>query len=197
MRRLPCLILCVLLAACALAACGDGGSGAGGAYGAGPGASTGSQADVRAALAGAPAPLAALHRQANELLGGGVEAFQARLAKLEGYPVVVNKWASWCAPCREELPHFQRQALENGKRVAFLGVDSDDNDADARELLAEYPLSYPSYSDPDLGVAAELNAVQGTPATAFYDSEGELAYLKLGVYQSEDDLAADIERYAR
>lgn len=152
---------------------------------------------VEKALAGAPAPLAALHAQANELLGGGADAFEQRLQRLKGHPIVVNKWASWCAPCREEFPHFQSQALERGKRVAFLGVDSNDNDGEAREFLAQLPVSYPSYSDPDLKVSAVFNGVTGFPTTAFYDSSGELAYVKQGVYSSEKQLAEDIERYAR
>ena len=101
---------------------------------------------TRRSFAGAPPPLAALHDQASELLDGGADAFKARLAKLRGYPVVVNKWASWCGPCRAEFPYFQRQvARSTAREVAFLGVDSNDNDGDAREFLSEYPVTYPSY----------------------------------------------------
>jgi thiol-disulfide isomerase/thioredoxin len=148
-------------------------------------------------LEGAPAPLAALHEQANELLDGGDEGFKERLAELRGYPVVVNKWASWCGPCRDEFPHFQRQALARGKEVAFLGVNSNDNDEEATAFLERYPVSYPSYKDPQLEVAAVFKGVQAFPSTAFYDSKGELAYLKQGVYPTEDDLVEDIERYAK
>ena len=148
-------------------------------------------------LAGAPAPLASLHRQANELLGGGAEAFEQRLTELKGYPVVVNKWASWCPPCRGEFPFFQRQALQRGKSVAFLGVDSNDNDADARKFLRVFPVSYPSYKDPDLAVAAVFKGVQAFPTTAFYDPKGKLAFVHQGGYASEKKLAEDIERYAR
>ncbi|HEX2071721.1 MAG TPA: TlpA disulfide reductase family protein [Thermoleophilaceae bacterium] len=152
---------------------------------------------TRAALKGAPAPLAAVHAQANELLDGGPRAFKRRLAELRGYPVVVNKWGSWCGPCREELPYFQSQALKRGKQVAFLGVDVQESKAEGRELLAELPVSYPSYWDKDLKVSAVFNGVAATPATAFYDRKGKLAYLKQGVYSSERDLAEDIQRYAR
>ena len=101
----------------------------------------------------APAPIAALNDQASELLDGGADAYEARLGKLEGYPVVVNKWASWCAPCRQEFPYFQRQSARLAKTVAFLGVNSNDNDEDAQNFLEEYPVPYPSYKDPSLDIA--------------------------------------------
>ena len=144
----------------------------------------------------APRPIAALYEQQNELLDGGANAFKARLDKLEGYPVVVNKWASWCAPCRQEFPYFQRQAAQLAKKVAFIGVNSNDNDDNARRFLEEYPVSYPSYKDPSLDIAEMLEGI-AFPTTAFYDKKGELAYSKQGAYASEADLVEDIERYAR
>ena len=85
--------------------------------------------DFEASLKGAPPKLAALHDQQDELLPGGPEAFEGRLGELRGYPVVVNKWASWCGPCREEMPWFQRLSARLGKRIAFLGVNSNDSSA--------------------------------------------------------------------
>jgi cytochrome c biogenesis protein CcmG, thiol:disulfide interchange protein DsbE len=75
-------------------------------------------------LAGAPAPLAALHEQSNALLGGGPAAFDRRIDQLEGHPAVINKWASWCRPCRAEFPVFQQVATERGKEIAFLGINA-------------------------------------------------------------------------
>jgi cytochrome c biogenesis protein CcmG/thiol:disulfide interchange protein DsbE len=153
--------------------------------------------DYETALRGAPSKLAALHDQAGDLLGGGADAFEARLEELRGYPVVVNKWASWCGPCRAEFPYFQSQAARRGTEVAFIGVNSNDGEETAAEFLDELPVPYPSYLDPKLEVAAVFDAATEFPATAFYDSKGELVHVRRGAYASEDELAADIERYAR
>ena len=107
--------------------------------------------DYQRALAGAPPALASLYRQANRLLPGGLDAFDARLTGLRGHPVVVNKWASWCGPCREEFPWFQDLSARLGKRVAFLGVDSNDSSAAARTFLGEFPVPYPELQRPRSG----------------------------------------------
>ncbi len=105
-------------------------------------------AQMRARLTGSPAPLAALHAQAGELLPGGLGAVRARLAALRGLPVVINKWASWCVPCRSEFGAFQRASVAQGRQVAFIGVDSGDSSLpDARAFLRAFPVSYPSYYD--------------------------------------------------
>lgn len=169
--------------------------------GAGCGSSTsgdygGEHPDYEQALAGSPPPLAALHRQADELLPGGTDAYEKRLATLRGYPAVVNVWASWCGPCRLEFPHFQRAAAQYGKRVAFLGIDSQDSDDAAATFLEEAPVPYPSYTDPDEEIGDSIGASLGLPDTAFYDRGGELVYLKQGPYDDLTELRADIERYA-
>ncbi|HEX7059818.1 MAG TPA: TlpA disulfide reductase family protein [Solirubrobacterales bacterium] len=156
----------------------------------------GAAPDYAKALAGSPAPLAALHRQANELLPGGVDAYEKRIAALRGYPVVVNIWASWCGSCRFEFPTFQQVSAQYGKRVAFLGVDSQDSDDAAATFLKEEPVPYPSYADPGEEVAQSIDASRGLPATAFYDRDGKLVYSTYIPYESAAELRADIERYA-
>jgi thiol-disulfide isomerase/thioredoxin len=179
-------LLALVATVLAIAGCGSSKSGD---YG-------GQHPDYEKALASSPAPLAALHRQANQLLPGGEDAYEARLAALRGYPAVVNVWASWCGPCRFEFPHFQQAAAKFGKRIAFLGVDSQDSNDAASTFLEEAPVPYPSYTDPDQGLADALGASLGKPDTAFYDRQGKLVYLKQGPYDDAAELKADIERYA-
>jgi len=146
-------------------------------------------------LAGAPPPLASLHRQSSQLLPGGPKAFRERLASLKGYPVVVNKWASWCVPCRSEFPLFQQQAVKHGKQVAFIGVNAGDSTDPAHRFLKAEPLPYPSYLDHDEDIAKTIQAPANYPITVFFDRRGKLAYVHQGAYRNQSDLADDMRRY--
>jgi cytochrome oxidase Cu insertion factor (SCO1/SenC/PrrC family)/thiol-disulfide isomerase/thioredoxin len=139
-----------------------------------------------------PAALAALHADAGRLLGGGGRAFRRRLAALRGHPVVVNAWASWCPPCRSELPLFATAARRFGGRVAFVGLDVSDADGRARAFLAGQPVGYPSYSDVDGAVARSLGAPQGLPVTLFLDANGRVFHVHAGAYASERALGEDV-----
>lgn len=154
------------------------------------------QARARALLAGSPPALAALHAQGGKLLDGGGRGLHARLAALKGYPVVIDKWASWCVPCREELPAFQRASAEYGKRVAFIGLDSGDTGrADAVAFSKSLPLSYPSFYDPSGSVGEQITDSSFTPVTVFIARDGK-RYIHQGQYPTVGKLREDIERYA-
>ena len=152
-------------------------------------------AQAQRELEGAPAPLAALHAQANELLDGGPDALEARLRELRGHPVVINKWASWCGPCRAELPIFQEVSTERGKEIAFLGVNARDKRPTAERFAARYPVPYPSYEDPGEAIARALKAPSNFPVTLFVDAQGETVFTHQGGYRSAADLQADIDEH--
>jgi cytochrome c biogenesis protein CcmG/thiol:disulfide interchange protein DsbE len=155
-------------------------------------------ASVRsAAFHDSPQPLAELHAQADRLLNGGTAAFRARLAALQGYPVVVNKWASWCGPCQTEFPAFQQASVKYGRQVAFIGIDANDGNGSAAAFLHRFPVSYPSYTDPSSSIAQAYQASTYFPQTLFFSRDGHAHYVfdHAGPYESATALEKDIRSY--
>ena len=121
-----------------------------------------------------------------DAFGGSGEPLD--LGSLEG-PAVVNLWASWCAPCREELPYYQAfsQALEG--RVDVVGIDFQDTQTQAAaDLVEEAGVTYPLYSDPE-----GLTRAQALPRLLLVDADGEVAwqqYVEIESVQQLEDLVA-------
>jgi thiol-disulfide isomerase/thioredoxin len=153
------------------------------------------RAQMQAQLVSSPPRLASLHAQAAELLPGGLPALRARLGSLRGTPIVVNKWASWCAPCRSEFGTFQRVSLARGREVAFIGIDSADSAAAARRFLRSFPVSYPSYFDPAGKAGLAVTDSSFTPVTVFFNAAGG-EFIHQGPYLQTSKLERDVERYA-
>ena len=137
-----------------------------------------------------------LETETNRILDGGTDAFKRRLVDLRGHPIVVNQWASWCGSCRFEFPYFQRLAAKYRGRVAFLGVDSQDNREDAEGFLKDYPTPFPHYFDPEVQIARLFGGGRGWPTTAFYNAAGELTETHIGAFAEQADLDEAIRRYA-
>ena len=106
-------------------------------------------------------------------------------AELQGRPVVVNFWASWCIPCKEEAELLQ-QTYERyrAEGVIFLGVNIKDSNVDARAFIEEYDVTYPVVSDPNEDLARSLG-VKGIPETFFFDAEGMLIGTAAGQRQEQ------------
>ena len=113
------------------------------------------------------------------------------LPELRGMPVVLNFWASWCPPCREEAPLLDRTwRRARAEGVLFLGLDQQDLTGDARAFVGELGLSYPTVRDESDDVGRAWG-VTGLPETFFLSSDGEVVGHVIGAV-SPDQLRAGI-----
>jgi cytochrome c biogenesis protein CcmG/thiol:disulfide interchange protein DsbE len=107
------------------------------------------------------------------------------LRELRGTPVVLNFWASWCVPCREEAPRLRRGWERWGKQgVLFLGLDMQDIRSDARDFLGEFGISYPTIRDPGKDVPRRYGAT-GIPETYFITAKNRVVGHVIGVVSNE------------
>jgi cytochrome c biogenesis protein CcmG, thiol:disulfide interchange protein DsbE len=160
MMRWTIPILRILPAALLLAACGD-------APGGGP---------VRVGKA-APA-------YAAETLDGEREA----LSQLRGKPVLLNVWATWCHPCRQEVPALEQLHRAYGPRgllVIGVSIDQGDQEQGIREFMQEFGASYPVWLDPDGEVATVFSTV-GVPNTFLIGPEGQVLWKHVGPVKADD-----------
>jgi cytochrome c biogenesis protein CcmG/thiol:disulfide interchange protein DsbE len=103
-----------------------------------------------------------------------------RLSSFRGHVVVLNFWASWCAPCRIEAPGLRRVSERyRDEGVRFLGIDYRDDEAAARAFVDEFRLQYPSVSDLSGSLAYDFQLI-GFPTTFIIDPEGTIRYRFVG-----------------
>ena len=102
------------------------------------------------------------------------------LGDFRGRPVVMNFFASWCPPCRDELPILSAAQRRLGGSVVFLGIDVADSTPAALDLVRASGVTYPLGVDPDYKVADSLYHLRGLPSTVFIDAKGNVAATVLG-----------------
>lgn len=109
-------------------------------------------------------------------------------------PAVINLWASWCGPCRSELPAFQRLADRYGGQVHVVGVNTRDRPEAAVSLATDLGLTFPTLADPDerLRVAVRRAAL---PVTVFVDGSGRVRHIHDSTALDDKALAALVRRH--
>lgn len=118
------------------------------------------------------------------------------LGDLAGKAVVLNFWASWCTPCRAELPYFERTYRAFRERgVIFVGLAIQDDPESSRAFLRELGITYPNGPDEGNDIAVRYQ-VTGLPTTVFITRDGRLAHRRTGTI-SEQQLVALVEEIAR
>ena len=98
------------------------------------------------------------------------------LSQWRGQAVVVNFWASWCAPCRVETPYFQELSEQYAGQVVIVGVNQGETAAVASQFVADYQLTYPVVLDQDNRISREY-AIFGLPTTLFIDETGVVRHI--------------------
>jgi peroxiredoxin len=112
-----------------------------------------------------------------------IDGDSVSLALLRGKPVLLNVWATWCAPCKVEIPYLEslhaKHAAE-GLQVIGVSVDARGDEQTIRDFAAEFGMTYPVWRDPDERVNARFLAI-GVPSTYLIDRDGVLLWKHLGI----------------
>lgn len=115
------------------------------------------------------------------------------LGQIKG-PALVNVWGSWCGPCKDEMPLFVDFYEKHREKVALIGISVEESDIeDAREFVRQYGMTWPNLYDADGRTRVTLG--MGVPITLFIDAKGEIAYRKIGVVTTIEELEKETEKY--
>lgn len=160
----------------------------------------GTQSAGRKVATSAAQPVAGLESNAlpevrlRWLTGGGTGQPEPLSEVVDGTPTVLNIWAQWCPPCREESPYFQRLYVKAKDRLNVIGIDQLDGDNAARKFMKDHGLAYPQLAD-DEGLLKAPFRLGGLPATVFVDAQGRIVHLERTPYRTEAKLFADVRKH--
>lgn len=119
------------------------------------------------------------------------------LAAFRGKTVLLNVWATWCHPCRDEIPELQaihERYKSRGLELVGVSIDADGNDEVIRQFMHDFRMTYPVWRDPDERVSTRFLVV-GVPATFLIDRQGVLRWRKTGpIDPGDSSLVLAIER---
>ncbi len=125
-------------------------------------------------------------------LGGGRDV---RLAGLRGRPMMINIWAQWCGPCREEAPFISEVAASNESNLMIIGIDYEDPRPElAIEFAQLSAWTFPQLVDQEKALAGPLQ-ITGPPQTFFVRADGTIAYRHLGPFASADQIRDQVRKY--
>lgn len=115
------------------------------------------------------------------------------LAQLRGRPVLVNIWASWCGPCRKEMPLLTEAHARFGDQIQFVGLNTADSPTVAAGFLEKYDVRYPQLADSN-NVLLERLRIPGLPVTLILDADGTVLERHIGPFEGSelDDLLSDL-----
>ena len=128
-------------------------------------------------------PDPAVGRPAPDFTLTGLDGQTFQLSELRGKPVVINFWATWCGPCRSEMPSLQTAAMRFDGEVVVVGVDQGEEVAPVQAFVDELGVTFPIALDTEMTVGARYN-VKGMPTTFFVDADGVIRHLWVGEMNS-------------
>lgn len=109
-----------------------------------------------------------------------------QLTQFKGKPVIINFWASWCAPCRQEMPFLENIWKENKEKdLVLLGINVLDDKEEAEEILQEFNITYLNLYDPEGEIKEKYN-LMALPVTYFIDKNGEITKINYGPFLGKE-----------
>ena len=123
-----------------------------------------------------------------------LEGQSISLSDFRGKPVLINFWASWCGPCRYEMPFIQEVYEEwSASGLVVLAINKGESLSTAKDFMQSYNLSFPALLDINQDVALEYN-IRGIPATFFIDKDGIIQAIKVGPFLSKAEIENSLSK---